>query len=206
MAQTVHTKGTYIMADNTNGTGVLSWGDYTIELGKLPHTTQHALMQSGFTHKLGNEVASAVATYRKGPTEKPEGWVEPNDAMIATFAHDKRNAMLAAMVAGTLGVRASGPRLDPVLAEVEAIVRREITGRLKTVKLKLPKGDEVVTFAGGVTRTYAQMHDKLLADEGERIHREATRAVAEAKRKADAIEAKAAKIAEAGGGPEALGL
>jgi ABC-type hemin transport system substrate-binding protein len=113
------------------------------------------------------------------------------------------------MLAGTLGTRTSGPRVDPLTATMQGIAKREVLTVLKANSIKPPKGDEVVTFANGATKTMADMIATRLAhpEHGAKIKKEAEGHIRELDRK----RAKAAKEAEAlrASGPataEGLGL
>ena len=130
--------------NDENGDKTLRWGDYEVSPSDVPATSLMALAQRGFTHVLGNEVASALTAWKK--TE--EGASAPQAAVVA-WVKAKRDAKLEQIMQGTLGVRAAG---QPRASGIEAIMRSIAVERLK-VKLakrqaKLPSGDKTINVAG----------------------------------------------------------
>src|SRR5208282_5611174 len=58
-------KGNENMNDESDEDKVLRYGDITISPADVPAMSLFALAQRGFTHVLGNEVASALTAWRK---------------------------------------------------------------------------------------------------------------------------------------------
>lgn len=137
------------MSDQTEtgaaeGERTFKWGDYTMSPADVPAVSLFALAQRGFTHVLGNEVASALAAYKK--TE--EGAKATEEALEA-FAKEKRDAKVAQILAGTLGVRVSGgPRQTGIEAVMRAIAVERLKAKLKKFDLSLPTGDKTIEVAG----------------------------------------------------------
>ena len=200
----------------------LTYGDVTIDPTAIPETSRFALMQFGLSHFLGNVQASKLVT-RIVAANKPDGdegknfkmdrdaikaWRAQNGEAIRVWTEEHLKEALQEINEGTIGTRASGPRLDPVEREFQALLVREVTAVLKGVGLKMPKNDdEVLTFASGVTRTRGQMLSNMTASKGEALRKEAEAKVADAARKAKRAQDAAAKQAEAGPvDPGALGI
>src|SRR6202012_2738576 len=86
-----------------------------------------ALAQRGFTHVLGNEVASQVAAWKK-----TEDGAKATDAEVEAYANEKRNEKLAKILEGTLGVRtAAGPRVSGIEALKRTIAVEFLKAKLK---------------------------------------------------------------------------
>jgi hypothetical protein len=205
---------------------MLTYGEITRDPAKLPVASLNALLARGFTHFLGNEQASKVvgrirtevATSLSTPEkevnqadvtkEQVQSFRAANAETVAKWTQEVVADALKALDEGKVGIRAAaGPRVDPITNAMNGIARSEVVTILKSNGLKTPKGDEVITFGEGVTRTMAQMIAKRLADHGERIRKEAEKHVAEAARKRAKIEAEAKSAASTGGkSPESLGL
>jgi hypothetical protein len=120
-------------------------GEYTVAWADLPESTRIALAQSGFTHKLGNEVASAITAAKakrvKGADGKDTATPKYAETELLVMAHDKREAVLKAMRDGTLTTRIGAPKLrgfDAILRDVaEAMVKAAYAKK----GVALPKGD-----------------------------------------------------------------
>jgi hypothetical protein len=197
---------------------MLTYGEITRDESKLPAESVKALMSRGFAHYMGNEQASKiVARIRKELAEgKPEVFEATRDmvqayrtdheAQVAKWQEEVWKIALAALDEGTVGVSTRGPSKDPIESAMATIARREVVDVLKGNGLKAPKGEETVAL-GGHSFTMDQLIERRLEKHGERVRKEAERAVAEAKRKSDRLQAEAAK-AKANGPvtAEALGL
>lgn len=192
---------------------MLQYGDITRDPGKLPASSAAALMARGFAHLLGNEQASKVVTrirnaivdsanagkleteHRKVDSvtrDEVQAFRAANAEIINAWNAEAVGAALKELDEGTLGVRAAGgPRVDPVTQAMNSAARAEVITTLKANGIKVPKGDEVVTFGNGETRTMPQMIAKRLEVHGERLRKEAEKAVADAARKRAKIEAEA---------------
>lgn len=110
----------------------LVYGEVRRDMAALPNGTLHALAQRGFTHILGNEIASAISSFK----EKNPG---ASDDDVAAKRAELTTAKLAAMDNGTLGVRVGGARvrgIDAVIADVaEEFVIRNVTRKGKAAAL-----------------------------------------------------------------------
>lgn len=208
---------------------MLTYGNHSVDEGKLPEVTRNALLTRGFNHIMANETASIVASAIEkslaGTTDESKKAFEAlskedrkaafkafrdgNSAQVTAWESEARDGAIADMLAGELGVRASGPRVDPVTAKVQSLARKEVIDTLKGADIKVPKKTEdVVTFADGTTRTMAQMVERRIARDGDRLRKEAEKQIADEARRAakSAADAKG-KVASAGGAvAEALGL
>jgi hypothetical protein len=209
---------------------ILSFGDnITRDFRALPEVSQHALALRGFAHLLGNEQASRVvskirsavaAASPKGSDGKPrktesvtkdevKAFRETNGETIAQWERECRAEALRDLDEGKLGTRVAGPRLDPVEAEIAKLARAAVITTLKAHNLKVPKGDETITFLPGTpqehTRTMAQMISNKIAKDGAKFKVEAEKIVAAQVRARKAAEAKAKETPSAGGAEE-LGL
>lgn len=202
----------------------LEYGTITRDATKLPQKSLEALLARGFAHFLGNEQASkvvgrirtAVATSLSTPEkeinqadiskDQVRAYREANAEQVTAWVNEVQATALKALDEGTVGVRAagSGIRLDPRASEMRSIARTEVVTTLKANGLKVPKGEETLSFSGGETRTMDQMITKRLELHAERIGKEADKAIAEKARKAKKVSEEAK---QAGGtSAEAMGL
>lgn len=179
---------------------------HTLDLATLPSVSVLALASRGLVRLMGSEVSSKVISHFK---DTPDA----DDAAREAFAESCRTDLVAQLVAGTLGEGRSGPRKDPVEAEIERLAKIEVKETLKTHGLKFAKpapdangvvGDAVVTFGNGATKTLAAMVETRIAGHGDRLRKTAEKSLADAarmaKKAAEAIPANAVVD------PEALGL
>lgn len=182
------------MSDKVETT--IAYGDYTVDVAKLPQASVMALLRRGFSHFMGSEQASKV-TGRFTPNDKgalPEGVTDTPEARTA-YKSEVQTAAFAALQAGTVGQHVSrGPKVDPITATKQAIARREVTETLKANGLKFPKGDETVDL-GGTKLSGADLISRRLAKHGDRIHKEAVKHVNDLER----AKKKAAEQAKARG-------
>lgn len=170
----------------------------------LPETSQQAFVNRAVSHIFGNECASTVTAWKK----TDEGANASEDA-ISVKLTEARNAKLEKILAGTLGVRAVGPRIDPLEREMDRIALREIKAFFAKQGWKFPKADETFAF-GADSFTADELADRWLdgtdraGDFGKageankpRIERAAKRVIAE--------KAKMVKPATAAPVPQSLG-
>lgn len=166
------------MSDNENAKPLaeqeISWGDYKVVVGDLPEASILALMQRGFTHVMGNEVASSVSTAKAKRNE--DGSAVFNDAELAVYEKDKRDEKFAAIMGGQLGVRAAGvPKMAPLDKLIREIALAEIRAVAAAQKKSLPrKAEELEPFIA-----------KRLEKHGDRIRAAAEARIAELKELAD---------------------
>jgi hypothetical protein len=155
--------------------------DITVSPSDVPTVSLFALAQRGFSHVLGNEVASKLAAWKKGE----EGAAASEDE-IAAFVKAKREEALEKIMSGTLGVRSAAA---PRVTGLEALMRRVAVEFLQArfaaaskrlgTKITLPTGDKVVEVAGR-PMTREQLIEAELKRNGEAIKEEAERRQASA--------------------------
>lgn len=176
----------------------LTYGDnISVDFGTLPEVSQFALAQRGFTHVLGNEVASRVHAWSQAEgqansedKEAVKAWKLANAAAVDAKTTEVQADFLKSLTDGTLGNRVGGPRLTPI----ETIKRRIAWGEIETIlranKIKVPKGDDVIEMNGG-SFTKAQLIDRRLANEvtGPVIQKAAEKELAAKARQLAAVEA-----------------
>jgi hypothetical protein len=130
------------MSDNTtqapsNDLLVVEYGEYKIaDYRSLPANSISALLSSGLTHKMGNEVASKVTTAIKAAIREAandpqlevtdalrDAWKAANGPALVTMRKAAQDAMFASILDGTVGAGgSSGPR-GPKLNELDLKVR-----------------------------------------------------------------------------------
>lgn len=183
----------------------IRYNDHVIDTDALPDASIAAMLKRGLTHFLGNEQAAKVTNAKKAWAKAHGGADMPEDEIDA-----KRDELVAAAIAalesGTVGVGVRGPRIDPVEKIMEARAEAEVVSILKNHKLatKKPEDEDVFTL-GGVEYTFADLVERRVAKEGERLRAEAEAEVA--RRKAAKAERDAAAKAAAGTNlADALGL
>lgn len=188
-------------------------GKYAIDTSAVPAASIAVMLQQAFNHRLGNQVASVIATRMKNETGNPDldresmkAFREANAALIAEWEHELRSAVVADIMAGTLGVsKERGPRKDPVEKEFDSLVLAFVKASLKQSGRKLPKDDEtVLNFGNGITRTRSEMLANAATSQGERLRKEAEKIVAERARLEARMSRDAAKSEDQS--PEALGI
>lgn len=165
----------------------LKYGDHTINTTKLPATSIDALLRRGISHFLGNEQASKVAAWVESQnTERTKTGVDPvSDVEKATYKADCQKKAVEALVAGTVGVHTPrGPKATPLDAIVRQLAEKEVKDILGHNKLKMPKGDEAVSFPDGTKLTRVELIDRRIAKHGERLVKEAKAELARRDREA----------------------
>lgn len=155
----------------------LTYGDdVRLDTATIPETSVHALLQRAFSHIMGNEAAAA---HPKGE----DGF----EASRATWRTNK----IAQIVAGTLGVRVGGPRVDPTEAEYRKLRLAYIKELVRKAGVKWPSKpkdaadgwEPTFTFPGGKVRTASQMFATVDAgNKGTELRKAAERNVAAAAR------------------------
>ena len=179
----------------------ITYGDRSVDIRELPHTSLMALVNRGKTHYFGSEQASKVSGWADGVAE--ETGAVPDDAARAAKKAEFVAAAWEALLGGTVGVsQARGPRGTPIDSIIKTLAVKEIAAILKSQGLAMPTGDKVVQFANGEAFTRAQLVERRLAKHGDRLRKEA-----EAEIKArERLAAKAAKEAGDEATAETLGL
>lgn len=163
---------------------------FTIDSATLPETSVKALLSRGLSHFLGNEQASKVAA--KKEAFKAETGNDAADDEVAAWKEEFQAAAIAALEAGTVGVRApSAPRLDPIESVIRRFAKAEVLAVLKNANLKAPVKDETIEI-GGNAFTMEDLISRRISKEGERLTKEA-------KKHMDAEARRAKQAAEQGG-------
>src|SRR5258708_154846 len=172
----------------------IQYGSHALDTAKFHPTAIEAMVRRGVSHYLGNEMASKVVAWveaenkERAKTNAAPVTDEEKDAAKLSFQADA----IVALETGTVGQSNRGPRVDPLVAQCLAIAKREVIDTLKANNIKPPKGDDIVTFGDGATRTMSQMVEKRLASHGQRIETEAKKHLAELARKAEKAKKEAA--------------
>ena len=103
---------------------------YSVAPSQVPEANLFVLAQSGFTHKFGNEVSSALTAWKK----TDEGKAATDDE-VNTWLDAKRTSLLDKIQNGELGVRASGaPRVTGIEAVMRAIATEQVKAKLANNK------------------------------------------------------------------------
>jgi hypothetical protein len=182
---------------------VITYGDHEINVKSLPEVSVHALLRRGLSHFLGNEQASKVTAWAKRFEE--ENKREATEEEKAKAKADYIAAALTALNEGTVGNVVRGPKVDPITARVQKLAKKEVLDILKAQSIKAPKGDEVITFGNGETRTMEQMVSKRIELHGERFAKEAKKQLDAEAKKAEAVKETVASVGD-NATAEALGL
>lgn len=165
----------------------MSANSHGVDFATLPESSRNALLSRGLTHYLGSEVAAKVTAW-VNREENAGATVEQKAAKKAEFYEAAKEALLA----GTVGMNARGPRLDPVEAEMARLAKQEVKAILAGAGMKLVKGE--AKFADGTVKSLDAMVETRLEREGERLRKAAEKSIADAAKKAKAT-ADAAKSA-----------
>lgn len=200
----------------------------------LPASTRQGMVNRAVSHIFGNECASVVVGKIKAALANGGKASDVTTAQVQAYRADAsheaqldawlaeaRDAKIAAIVAGSLGVRVAGPSIDPLESMIHRIAVEELQIRLKHSKTKVfptkfaddfvfvdPRGVSHVGPDGqaAVVAKYLAANDvngmfgKKGEPNGPRIERLAKRRINEKKEKA-ALQAAAAEVA-----PDELGL
>jgi hypothetical protein len=125
---------------------------YSIDPAQVPEANLFVLAQSGFTHKFGNEVSSALTAWRKTDDGKAASEDE-----IDAWLDARRAALLEKVQNGELGVRVSGaPRVTGIEAIMRSIATDQVKAKLannkdddgKPAPLAMPTGDKTIVIKG----------------------------------------------------------
>jgi hypothetical protein len=201
------------------------YGQFKIDLDALPAKSVSALIARGISHYLGNEMSAKVASHFRSRAVEALGEAATKEAKEAARSGVKldpesedyqavklgfQTEGIKALLDGTIGEGASrGPRVDPVTAERNAIVMREVLAILRANKLWTEKknpSDSDTLDLGGTMHSVGDLKARHLAKHEARIGREAEAKVkVDARKRAQAEEA-AAKRGEAPVTLEALGF
>lgn len=167
-----------------------TYGGHIIEVSNLPEASLSAMIRRGLVHFLGNEQASKVAAKVKSQESGENPTVATDEDKAAWKAEFVTNAV-AALLAGTVGVRAVGePRekSDPVGSLVRKLAKAAVTKILSDNGIKVPKKDEKVKTASGEF-TMTELVDRRIASQGETLRAEAEKEIAaQARKTAKAVE------------------
>ena len=135
----------------------LSYGEYSVDFATLPVATREAIANEGFTHYLGNRVASKVVGHFRDET-------------------------FAAMQAGTLGVTERTPSKSPFETEIDKYVKEKVLAILKAQGLwkgaKNPTTDQVFALVSG-DRTFQSLLDGFYAKNKAEVDKHANKVLAE---------------------------
>lgn len=193
------------MADETNtaetaDSNVLTYGDsIKVDFTTLPAVSQLALMQRGFTHVLGNEVASRVHSWSQGESQANSedrktvaDWKAANAEAVTAKTAEVQADFLKAITEGTLGSRTGGPRLTPLETVMNRIARGEIETILRANGIKVPKKDDTVEMPDGKF-TMAQLIQRRLdkPETGDAIKKAAAKEIAAKSKQIDNVKADA---------------
>lgn len=162
----------------------LSYGEkYKAVIADIPEASFIALAARGFSHMLGNEVASKVTAAKKKFAEANEALLAEdeesyNEALaenVEALEHQYREEFLAKIMGGTLGVRATGPRGSAIETVMRAVAIEELRAALGKKNVKWPaKADDELTV-GGKVYTRTGLVDAYLEKHGEKLRAEAER-------------------------------
>ncbi len=175
----------------------ITYGTVEVDFDALPDTSKAAIVSRGVTHFLGNEQASKLAAWVKGDTQANsddrdvcKAWKEANAEAVTAKEAALVGEAVAALLAGTVGVRVSGPRVTPLDSKRRSLARVEVLGILAGAGVKAPKKDEQVKL-GENTFTMDQLIQRRLdhADHGPRITKEAEKAIAAEAKKLEGLKA-----------------
>lgn len=196
----------------------LKYGDVERDHAALPPATLIAFAQRGMAHFLGNEQASKLVGKIVTAAELPddadkttrkaaiEAFRLSNADTVKAWMDEITAKAVEAMDAGTVGMSTRGPSVDPFTAECQKLAKDEVLSILRANGIKVPKADEVITFANGDTRTWDQMLASRMAKNGPAIEKEARRRVADRAKKAEEAKKRAAENAGNPKVAEDLGL
>lgn len=142
---------------------IYSCGTLEIDGDKLAATSIQSLIKKGLNHFLGNEQSA-----KTGPSSKwykdhvKDSGAEPTDEQVDAALAEFRKGAIEALYAGTVGVSSRGPKVDPMTAALQHFARESVKETLVASGIKIPKGNEQVTFADGTVRTMAEMIQKRI--------------------------------------------
>lgn len=170
---------------------VLTYGPFQADFNTLPEASLVAMLRRGFGHFMGSECASKVTA-----AFDPENETQPTETK-EEYKAKVQAEMFAKLQAGTVGVSTRGPAVDPITTIIRRLAKAEIIPILKANGLAWPKkAEDVVSFPNGDKFTGAQLVDRRIAKEGDRLGKDAKKVADEQARKIKKAEeaAKAAGI------------
>lgn len=157
------------MPNDTTPSRVVTYGDMALDFDTLPETSRMAMFRRGVSHFFGSEVASKVKAHFDSEDEngiKPERTDESNAAKLA----EVRGEFMARLLAGTVGVSTRGPAVDPITVIIRRLARIEVQTTLKANNLAWPKkAEDTIELPDGSKVTGAQLIDRRIARDGERL-------------------------------------
>src|SRR5262249_9189305 len=115
-----------------------TYGQLTITSDRLHAIGLEALVRRGLSHLLGNEQSAKVgpeSAWFKGFV-KDQGR-NPTADEVSAQKVELQKAAIESLYDGTIGAgRVAGPKVDPVVAEMNAIAKREVSDVLRTQGIK----------------------------------------------------------------------
>lgn len=170
----------------SNSNLVIKYGDHIADFNTLPEASLVAMLRRGFAHFMGSEQASKVTSHFDPENETP---VPDSPEARAEFKAQCQTKAMAALVAGTVGMSTRGPAVDPITTIIRRLAKAEILPILKANGLAWPKkAEDVVSFPNGDKFTGAQLVDRRIAKEGERLGKEAKKVADEQARRNKKLE------------------
>lgn len=182
----------------------VEYGSHKIDFATLPATSQIALVSRGLTHFLGNEQASKLQAWaiKESGADKIEDAAQAKST-VKDWKSDEVNAekveakmaelqteAMAALMAGTVGVRISGPRATPLDSKRRQLARVEVLGVLSGAGVKVPKKDEQIKLGENLFTLDELIARRLAhAEHGPRITKEAEKAIAAEAKKLEGLKA-----------------
>lgn len=130
----------------------LKYDTFIVETDSLPESAIAALLHRGLTHYLGNEQSSKVTGWKKA---------NPNatDEEIEAVSNQYRVVAFDALLNGTIGTRAGGPKLKGLDRLIHLVAVEQITALAASRNAKMPSGK-------GSADKVSAMVAKWLSDEG----------------------------------------
>lgn len=175
----------------------IKYGEYEVNFDTLPAASQKALVGRGVTHFLGNEQASKIVAKIKREIggenvtkEQVAAFREANGAKVAEWEAETILAALAALQAGTVGVRVGAPKGTTLDSVMRQVATEELKELLKNNKMSLPTGDKKLKFGDGQGFTREELIARRLANPKFRpgIEKEAKRRMSAAEKAAAELE------------------
>lgn len=163
----------------------ITYGQFTLDLAQVPETSLLALVSSGLSHKMGNEVASKLAAFVKA---QDAAGTPVSDEAKAEAKAGFQSEMFSRIMAGTIGVSTrapAGPKPDTIKAQVTL---KSLTAHLKAHGLAVPSGEKTLVLGGkeynraALVEAHYTKHQERLDNE---ISAERKRREKEAKKLAD---------------------
>jgi hypothetical protein len=168
---------------------IITAGGREIDLNSLPEKSVLALLRRGATHFFGSEIASRVKTKK----DNHEG--DPTDEQIAAWKSEFVAEFHAKLAEGTIGDRAVGQSVDPLEAEMERIAKQEVKDTLRANGIKVPTKGEALRL-GGNEVTLDELVERRLTAHGERIEKDAKKAIAAREKQRNALKVAEVKSVE----------